>query len=459
MGVPAGMFRRLYFGVTYQGDERVIYAEVVKLLKDQVKPALGCTEPVAVALAVARARETVTGDIQKISVRVSLNIYKNGMGVSLPGAPDVGLEWAAALGAVAGDSSRELQVVEDTGGDRVDRAGELIKKGKVSITADVNLKGVYVEALVTTTGGSCRVVIAGSHSNIVDVRLNDQLIFHKDMEDDIACGSASVLDMSLAELRRLIEAIPFRDIEFLSEGVRMNQAAAREGLAMQGGLTLGRGLRDMMKEGILTQDLVGKVRMISAAAADARMSGQKVPVMTSGGSGNQGIVAIIPVTEVADYYRVGPEKLVRALAFSHLINILIKDYTGKLSAACGCAIAAGIGASAAIAWLLECDDSQISGAIKNMAGNLCGMICDGAKGSCAFKLATASSEAVLAGYLARQGIIIPPSTGIISVTAEDTIRNIGKVCAEGMALTDNTIVSVMMKNIDLLKHPRTLIKD
>ncbi|MFZ5644771.1 MAG: serine dehydratase subunit alpha family protein [Bacillota bacterium] len=431
----------------------MICDEVVKLLKDQVKPALGCTEPVAVALAVARARETVTGDIQKISVRVSLSIYKNGMGVSIPGALDVGLGWAAALGAVAGDSSRELQVVEDTSGEKIDQAAELIKAGKVTIFPDVELKGVYVEAQVTAAGGSSRVVITGSHSNVVDVRLNDQVIYHREVEGDLTCSPPSPLgNMSLSELRILIETIPFRDIEFLEEGVHMNLAAAREGLSMQEGLTLGKGLRNMMQEGILTYDLVGKIRMVSASAADARMSGRKVPVMTSGGSGNQGIVAIIPVTEVAGYYRVGREKLIRGLAFSHLINILIKDYTGKLSAACGCAIAAGIGASAAIAWLLGCDDNQISGAIKNMAGNLCGMICDGAKGSCAFKLATASSEAVIAGYLARQGIIIPPSTGIISVTAEDTMRNIGKVCAEGMALTDNTIVSVMMKNINLLNN-------
>lgn len=431
----------------------MIYEEVVKLLKDQVKPALGCTEPVAVALAVARARENLTGDIEYISVRVSLSIYKNGMGVSIPGALDVGLGWAAALGAVAGDSSRELQVVEDTGEDKVALAAGLIKDGKVTIIPDVNLKGVYVEALVRTTGGGSRVVIAGGHSNVVDVRVDDRVIYHREAEGDLTGGPPSPLgNMTLSELRSIIESIPCRDIEFLEEGVRMNLAAAGEGLAMQEGLALGKGLRNMMQEGILTHDLVGKIRMVSAAAADARMSGRKVPVMTSGGSGNQGIVAIIPVAEVAAYYRAGREKLIRGLAFSHLINILIKDYTGKLSAACGCAIAAGIGASAAIAWLLGCDDSRISGAIKNMAGNLCGMICDGAKGSCAFKLATASSEAVIAGHLAGQGIIIPPSTGIISVTAEDTMRNIGRVCAEGMALTDNTIVSVMMKNVNLLDN-------
>jgi L-cysteine desulfidase len=435
-----------------RGDVMMIYREVVKLLKEQVKPALGCTEPVAVALAAARAREAVAGDIREIFVRVSLSIYKNGMGVSIPGALDVGLGWAAALGAVAGDSSRELQVVEDTSREKVDRAAALIQAGKVTIVPDVELKGVYVEALVTTDSGSGRVIIAGGHSNIVEIRVDDRVIHHRAVDGDEACGQASPLgNMSLSELRGIIETIPHQDIAFLMEGVDMNLAAAREGLAMQEGLALGKGLRSMMKDGVLTHDLVGRVRLVSAAAADARMSGRKVPVMTSGGSGNQGIVAVIPVAEVAGHCLASREKLIRALAFSHLINILIKDYTGKLSAACGCAIAAGIGASAAIAWLLECDDSQISGAIKNMAGNLCGMICDGAKGSCAFKLATASSEAVIAGYLARQGIIIPPSTGIISVTAEDTIRNIGKVCAEGMALTDNTIVSVMMKNAGLLE--------
>lgn len=427
--------------------DSMIYEEIIELLKDQVKPALGCTEPVAVALATAKARETITGEIKQVEVRVSLSIYKNGMGVSIPGAPEVGLSWAAALGAVAGDSSKELEVIENIVPEDVNLADQLIRAGRVRFEPVQDIQGVYVEALVITQQGRAGVVIAGGHSNIVEVRRNEEVIFQKEREANTSTATTKRLgNMSLTELRQLIENIPYQDIQFLLQGVQMNQRATAEGLAMQGGLTLGVGLRNMMEEGVLKQDLVNKVRTVSAAAADARMSGLKVPVMTSGGSGNQGIVAIIPVAEVASYYQVGEEKLARALAFSHLINILIKEFTGKLSAACGCAIAAGIGASAAIAWLLDSDDNQISGAIKNMAGNLCGMICDGAKGSCAFKLATASSEAVLAAFLAKQGIMIPASTGIISVTAEDTIKNIGKVCVEGMSMTDHAIVSVMMNH-------------
>lgn len=250
--------------------------------------------------------------------------------------------------------------------------------------------------------------------------------------------------MTLPELRKNIEELPLEDIAFLIAGVPMNYRMAKIGIENKLGLALGNAIKELMEEGQIEKNMVNTVKMYAAAAADARMAGLKMPVMSSAGSGNHGITAILPPYIVCQEKNYDEEKLIRALAFSHLVTIAIKEFSGPLSPVCGCAIAAGIGAAVSIAWLLNCDDKQIAGVINSMSGTLAGLLCDGAKGGCAFKLATAAGEAVLCALLAKKNVFIHNNQGIVSVCPETTIQNVGYICNQGMSGVDSTVIGVML---------------
>jgi L-cysteine desulfidase len=421
---------------------------VLDLLKNQVTPALGCTEPIAVALAAAKAREEIDRVPSLVSVYVSSNIYKNSLGVYIPGTEDRGIQMAAALGIVAGISDLRLQVLQKITTEDTAQAKKLVNEGRIKVYPAADQEGLYIKV---EADGSCEVIIEGKHDHIVSVKVNGRSIFslnqvidHDQLEFINKFGR-----LKISQLREIVEAIEAEKLDFISDGIKMNMHIAEKGLEKKHGLGLGPALKALTQEGILSDDLVNKTRILTASAADARMSGARLPVMTSGGSGNQGIAAILPVVLAGDYRNVTGEKLVRAVALSHLINIYIKQYTGKLSAVCGCAISAGAGAAAGIVWMLNGSDEQISGAIKNIISNLFGMICDGAKASCSFKLSTASGEAVIAAMLALNGVIVSGKDGIIFHTAEDTIVHMGEICARGMKSADQAILDIMMKKSGL----------
>ncbi len=259
-------------------------------------------------------------------------------------------------------------------------------------------------------------------------------------------------NMTIKDLRKEVEELPLEDIAFLIAGVPMNYRIAKVGLEQKNGLALGNAIKELMEEGSIEKNIVNTVRMYAAAAADARMAGLKMPVMSSAGSGNHGITAIIPPYIVCQEKHYDEEKLIRALAFSHLVTIAIKEFSGPLSPVCGCAIAAGIGAAVSIAWLLDCDDNQIAGVINSMSGTLAGMLCDGAKGGCAFKLATAAGEAVMCALLAKKNVFIHNNQGIVGVCPETTIQNIGYICTQGMCAVDSTVIGVMLADEPLFAH-------
>ncbi len=419
----------------------------IETLKNSVKPALGCTEPVAVGLAVAVAFKEVRGAIEKINVEVSTNIYKNGMGVYIPGTKKMGLTFASALGATCGDSTLGLEVFRTVNDVAVDEAEKLIKEGKVNVGVENKKGNFYIMAQVETEVGKSICIIKDYHTNIVYLEANGNILLNKNQDIEISSNVNEYLkNINIQDIREFVESVSYSDINFLLEGVRLNMDIARVGLKEKSGPGLGAALDQLMSEGTIQKDIINKARTFTAAACDARMAGVNMPVMSSAGSGNHGITAIIPPSIICEDMGYDDDKLARTLAFSHLVTAYIKVFTGGLSPVCGCAVAAGIGASASITWALGGTNKQIAGAIRNMVGNLTGMVCDGAKGGCAFKLSTASAEAIIQAKLAMLNVIISDIDGIVSPGAELTIKNLGSFCSEGMKNADDEIIDIMLKH-------------
>ncbi len=422
---------------------------IVKILRREVIPALGCTEPAAVALASANARKAVGGDgLKEIWVKVSSNIYKNGVAVGIPGIDRVGIDVAAALGAIAGQADRGLEVLESVSKDCAETALDLVDRNAVHIEV-LDRAGVYVDCSVETDTGTGRCIIEDGHTNIVLIEVNGKTVIKRDraQQNNGDDPRTWLQSLKVRQLIDIIREIPYEDIAFMLDGRDMNLLVAAKGLEEKTGMGVGYSIYNSMRRGVLSDDLHNYAAALTAAGADVRMAGVKMTVMSSAGSGNHGITAILPVTAVAQRIEAGEQELARALALSHIVTIYIKSYTGKLSALCGCAVAAAIGASTGIALLYGANNLQIEGAIKNMVANLTGMICDGGKAGCALKLSTAASAALQSAILAIEGTVVPCDNGIIHCSVEKTIQNLGRVSYPGMMETDHTILEVMVDNL------------
>ncbi|MGE5630008.1 MAG: serine dehydratase subunit alpha family protein [Caulobacteraceae bacterium] len=420
--------------------------DILSILKQQVKPARGCTEPVAVALAVSTAYKEIKGTVEEIRVVLSPNIYKNGMRVGIPGTNEKGIVFAVALSIVCGNPELGLELFKNVNDCYVNEADKLVQENKISVEVEDDKDNFYIEAAIKTNKGKARCIVKSSHTNIVYLEANGKVIYNEEekqcaFEEGYNVNKYALKNLSIKEIKAFIEDVPYADIEFLLDGVKLNINMANKGLESKIGL--GAGMSQLLQKGILKDDIVNQVRILTSSACDARMAGINLPVMSSAGSGNHGITAIIPPTVVCRYLGYDDEKLARALALSHLITAYIKEYTGKLSPVCGCSVAAGIGASASIAWLLGGSYEQMVGAINNMVGAISGMVCDGAKCGCAYKLSTAGSEAVIQAYLAVNGTVISKFDGIVGDDAEATIRNLGILSNEGMKDMDNTILKIL----------------
>ncbi|TCO73840.1 L-cysteine desulfidase family protein [Marinisporobacter balticus] len=418
---------------------------IIETLRKEVVPAMGCTEPVAVALACAKAKELIDFDeIKKIEILVSPNIYKNGLGVGIPNTEEVGLRIAAALGVIGGKSDKDLQVLEDITKKEIDLAKKLLEDEKLSLGIKDTHEKIYVEVMLFTDQGEAKTVIKGKHNQFMYIGKNGEIILETKTENVEKEDTTKLLyDLSIKEIIKAIEKIPYEEISFMLDGLVMNKKIAQEGLNKKMGMGVGIGFYENIKKGMLSDDLMNQAMMLTAAASDARMSGIGMSVMSSNGSGNNGLTAILPIAAYANKFQVENERLAKSVAISHIVNSYIKHYIGRLSALCGCGVAAGTGASVAIAWLMGANEEQIDGAIKNMLANVSGMICDGAKIGCALKLATSASVAVQSALLALSDNIVPAKNGIIAETAEDTIKNLGTVSSEGMTITDHVILDVM----------------
>ena len=439
------------------------HAEIIGLIKQEVKPALGCTEPIAVALAVAKAAEIISENCPccgswrmkadfKLDVAVSGNILKNGMGVGIPGTGMVGLPVAAALGAVCGNSSLGLEVLKELTPEAVARAKELVAKGFVHISVADTEHLLYVKATVTVddnTVASAEVdphayaVIEDDHDRIVETSFADKILMSSESAAGLpAEASESPYDLTVQSIWNFAREAPYEDIAFILEDRTLNLALAEEGLSGNYGLQVGKAIRENQKE-VFGDDFMSYAMGMTAAASDARMAGSTLPAMSNSGSGNQGITVSMPVIAYALKYKVPDEKLARALILSNLVAIHIKHFLGKLSALCGCVVAS-TGSACGIVYLEGGGYEQVCAAIKNMAGNITGMVCDGAKVGCAMKVASGVSCAVQSAVLALRGTCIPSTDGIIEDDVEKTIRNIGSIGSAGMKATDRMILEIML---------------
>lgn len=423
-----------------------------RLLEKEVVPALGCTEPVSVALAVSKATETLrqtTGKKtllpEKIKIITSLNIYKNGMGVGIPGTDMTGLYIAAALGAIVGDSKKELEVLSGVRPAHVETARRFVEKGGVKIDVSGKVNKVYAEAVCSAQGHQARAVIEGTHQNIVLVEADGRKVFAKKAAKAGADAEEALYHITMDEIFEFASRQPFKDIEFILGEALYNKKLSDYGLKHRSGMGIGATLLKWMKERKLsgTNCLVEYAMALTAAASDARMSGALLPAMSNSGSGNQGITAMMPVLAVAEKTKASREKLARALILSNLTAIHIKHGFGRLSAACGCVVAS-TGAACGVCYLLGGSGEQVKYAIKNMIGNLTGMVCDGAKLGCALKVASGTSAAMQAAILAKENVYVPGSNGIIEDDVERTIANIGRIASDAMNQADEVILDIMV---------------
>jgi len=423
---------------------------MIAILNKEVRPAMGCTEPVAVVLAAAKARSILNTDyVDVVDVKVSPNFYKNGLAVGIPQTDQVGLDMASAIGAAGGDAKLGLEILSSVDADVVERAKEYLSQGLIRVSIADTEEKVLVDVTVKAGNQEVQAVIRGNHDLFVYLRNGDDVTLEiEKSEGKIESPFDPFFELSIKEMITEIEGIQSESLMFLKEGVSMNLEVAEAGLGSSLGMGVGFAVKRQIEDGVMDNNLAHKAMMLTAAASDARMSGITKPVMSSNGSGNNGLTAILPIAAYSQIHEIDDDKLVHALAISHLLNCYMKNFIGRLSAICSCAVSAATGSGAAITWLEGGSLKEIEDTVQNMIGNLSGLICDGAKDSCALKLATAANTGVQMSNMARYGVVVPPRNGIVSDRVEESIRNLGRIASEGMSITDNVILNVMKDMAD-----------
>ena len=415
---------------------------IISLIHRQVVPAIGCTEPIAVALCVAKAKETLGAVPEGIEINLSANILKNAMGVGIPGTGMTGLPIAVALGALIGRSELGLEVLQDCNKDAVESGKKYIAENRIRIKLkDDAPDKLYIEVVCRGGGHEAEARIATEHTNFVYLRKDGDVTLDKPIS---AAKEVAKEDVTLT-LKKVYEFATETDIEelrFILDAKKMNEAAAADGLRENFGHQLGKTLCSPLGRGIMGEGIFSKVLSATSCACDARMAGAMIPVMSNSGSGNQGICATMPVVVFAEENHNTEEETIRALIISNLTAIYIKQHLGTLSALCGCVVAS-TGSSCGITYLMGGTYEQTAFAVKNMIANLTGMICDGAKPSCALKLTSGVSTAVLSAMLAIQNKHVTSVEGIIDDDVDQSIRNLTEIGRRGMDETDRFVLDIM----------------
>lgn len=417
---------------------------IISLIKREVVPAIGCTEPMAVALCVAKATEILGCKPQHIEASLSANILKNAMGVGIPGTGMVGLPIAIALGALIGRSEYGLQVLKDCTSKAVEEGKAYISEKRICVNLKDNItEKLYIE--IKCESDDCResvAVISGSHTNFTYLKEGDHVLLDKKNGNQRDSDGKPDVELTLYKVFDFATTAPLNEISFILEARRLNENAAEQALKGCYGHELGKVLSRPLGRGIMGESIFSHILSSTSCACDARMAGAMIPVMSNSGSGNQGICATNPVVVFAEENHNTEEELIRALILSHLSAIYIKQSLGTLSALCGCVVAS-TGSSCGITYLMGGNYEQVSAAVKNMIANLTGMICDGAKPSCALKLTTGVSTAVLSAMLAIQQKCVSSVEGIIDDDVDKSIHNLTSIGADAMNETDKMVLNIM----------------
>lgn len=421
-------------------DER---QSIIALIKREVVPAIGCTEPIAVALCVAKATELLGRTPEKISLQLSANILKNAMGVGIPGTGMIGLPIAIALGALIGKSEYQLEVLRDCTPEAVERGKRYMDEERIHIALKENIsEKLYIEVLCEAEGHQAEAIIATGHTNFVYLRSGDNILLDNRKPSTICNEETQDTILTLRKVFDFATTTPLEEINFILEARRLNKAAAEESFKMDYGHGLGRAIREPMDTPVVGDSIFAHILAYTSGACDARMAGAMIPVMSNSGSGNQGISATMPVVIYAEETHKSEEQLVRALILSHLTVIYIKQSLGRLSALCGCVVAA-TGSSCGITYLMGGGYEQVAHAVKNMIANITGMICDGAKPSCAMKVTSGVATAVFSALLAMQQKCVTAFEGIIDEDVDQCIRNLTRIGSQGMNETDRLVLDIM----------------
>lgn len=417
--------------------------EIIRLIKREVVPAMGCTEPAAVALCVAKVKE-ILGEIpEKIEVSLSGNMLKNAMGVGIPGTGMIGLPIAIALGALTGKSEYGLEVLKDVNPEIVDSAKKFIDEGRIKITHKKDSPSIlHIEVECEGRGTNhAKGVISGSHTNFIYLEQNGETLLSKNAEGNSGDEETSDPVLDLATVYEFATTTPYDEIEFILESKRLNKAAAELALKGEYGHSLGQTMSTRGKY-LFGDSPLSHIISYTSAACDARMGGAQIAVMSNSGSGNQGICATMPVVSYAEDIDANEETLARALILSHLTSIYIKQSLGRLSALCGCVVAS-TGASSGIVYLMGGGYREISAAVKNMIANITGMICDGAKPSCSLKISSGVGTALMSAMLAMENKCVTEAEGIICDDVDKSIHNLTSIGREAMQATDRLVLHIM----------------
>jgi L-cysteine desulfidase len=417
-----------------------------EVLKHEVFPALGCTEPIAVAYAAATAAYELKGQIKEISITVDPGVYKNGFAVIVPNTGgEKGNLIAGVLGALIKKPELKMEVLKDVKEEMIGRAKALIRTKKAKITYDSSKTDLYIEVFLKTKEDSSRAVIENAHTNLVRLEKNNQTLFEKERKESSSAGKeykAILKEMTISELIDSAQHMDDEDYDYIKRGIEMNLEISKAGQKLE---KVGYYIFNSVNKGCLLNDVFLSSKILTASAADARMAGIDLPAMSSGGSGNQGIVAILVPYNAGKIFKIEEKIILQSIALSHLINSYIKCFTGDLSPLCGCATAAGVCAAAALVYQ-QCgkDMEKITLAVNSLISDLGGMLCDGAKGGCALKVASATDSAIRCAFMAMDNFGISHLEGFVGKTAEETIYNLSKISIQSMPKVNETIIGIML---------------
>ncbi|MGC7590774.1 serine dehydratase subunit alpha family protein [Bisgaard Taxon 46] len=412
-------------------------------VKQEVVPALGCTEPISLALASAVARAHLGKNPERIEAKVSANLMKNGMGVTVPGTGTVGLPMAAAIGALGGDAEGGLEVLRNITAEQVAQAKQMLASNLVNVSIAQCDQLLYSEANLYAQDDWVRVCIEDHHTNIVHIEKNGEVIFHQDSQSAVENTQDFFNQLNSEDIFNFAMEVALEKIEFISQAAELNTALSEEGLRNDYGLHIGRTLQKQISRGLISDDLLSRITIATTAASDARMGGANLPAMSNSGSGNQGITATMPTVVVARHINASHEQLVRALFLSHLMAIYIHSKLPKLSALCAVSTAA-MGSCAGVAWLLTGKFSTISMALSSMIGDISGLICDGAANSCAMKVSTSVNSSYKSILMAMDDSYVTGNEGIVEHNIDRSIKNLCDLASRSMQYTDRQVIEIMV---------------